>query len=302
MLRPGGYGFFALRQAYGSLRWQGQTFTGYRQYIDELEVSPHDNRMVPQTFEAYALRGQLGDVRYFAGYVAAVKPRDYSAHAQRQCRHGPGQPQVRRPDQGHARCTGIGLHRAGHPVVELLRRHGRDPHRRGLQGPAVRSVHGPGQHRRRPADGRSFRHLHRRRQGRCDLGPIMLTGAFMQTGSAAEYRTPYGIFIGYNKQEVADFDRAGERSFQIGATYDFKGVDLPGATFLANAVYGANAVDPTTGAELSQRWEYNLDLQLRAAQMPLEVPGWLKPLQLRGRIAFVGQYLGHITSSFTDTA
>ena len=58
MLRPGGYGFFALGQAYASARWQGQTFTGYRQYIDELEVNPWDNRMVPQTFEAYALRGQ----------------------------------------------------------------------------------------------------------------------------------------------------------------------------------------------------------------------------------------------------
>ena len=47
--------------------------------------------------------------------------------ARRQCRHGAGQPQIRRPDQGRARCTGIGLYRAGHPVVELLRRHGRDP-------------------------------------------------------------------------------------------------------------------------------------------------------------------------------
>jgi hypothetical protein len=74
MLRPGGYGFFALGQAYASARWQGQTFTSYRQYIDELEVNPWDNRMLPQTFEAYALRGQLGDVRYFAGYVA-VRPR-----------------------------------------------------------------------------------------------------------------------------------------------------------------------------------------------------------------------------------
>jgi hypothetical protein len=78
MLRPGGYGFFALGQAYASARWQGQTFTGYRQYIDELEVNPWDNRMLPQTFEAYALRGRLGDVRYFAGYVAAMKPRDHS--------------------------------------------------------------------------------------------------------------------------------------------------------------------------------------------------------------------------------
>ena len=91
--------------------------------------------------------------------------------ARRQCRHGAGQPQIRRPDQGRARCTGIGLHRAGHPVVELLRRHGRDPDHRRLQGPAVRSVHGPGKHRRQSADGPSLRHLHRRRQGRCDLGP-----------------------------------------------------------------------------------------------------------------------------------
>ena len=69
---------------------------------------------------------------------------------------------------------------------------------------------------------------------------------------------------------------------------------------LANAVYGANAVNPTTGALLSQQWEYNLDLQLRAEQMTLEMPDWLKPLQLRGRIAFVDQYLGHTTSSFTE--
>ena len=34
--------------------------------------------------------------------------------------------------------------------------------------------------------------------------------------------------------------------------------------------------------------------------MPLEVPDWLKPLQLRGRIAFVDQYLGHTATSFTE--
>ena len=62
----------------------------------------------------------------------------------------------------------------------------------------------------------------------------------------------------------------------------------------------ANAVDPTTVAELSQRCEYNLDLQLRAAQMPLEMPEWLKPLQLRGGVAFVDQYLGRSASSFTE--
>ena len=79
LLKPEGYGFFTLGQAYASVRWMGQTFTAYRQWIDELEVNPRDNRMLPQTFEAYALRGRLADVNYFAGYVAAIKTRDDSA-------------------------------------------------------------------------------------------------------------------------------------------------------------------------------------------------------------------------------
>ena len=32
--------------------------------------------MTPNTFEAYALRGTLSGVRYFAGYVAAIEGRD----------------------------------------------------------------------------------------------------------------------------------------------------------------------------------------------------------------------------------
>src|SRR5258708_4364146 len=78
LLKPNGYGFFSLGQAYASARYMGQTFTGFRQSVDELEVNPWDNRMLPQTFEAYALRGKMLDVNYFAGYVAAIKPRDYS--------------------------------------------------------------------------------------------------------------------------------------------------------------------------------------------------------------------------------
>src|SRR5258708_31509458 len=56
-----------------SVRAKGQVFTAYRQQLDELEVNPNDDRMIPNTFEAYALRGLLGPVHYFAGYVAAMK-------------------------------------------------------------------------------------------------------------------------------------------------------------------------------------------------------------------------------------
>ena len=76
LLQPGGYGCFILGQAYASARWQNQTVTAYRQHVDELEVNPHDDRDLPQTFEAYALRGILGKVNYFAGYVAAMRLRN----------------------------------------------------------------------------------------------------------------------------------------------------------------------------------------------------------------------------------
>ena len=36
-------------------------------------MNPNDDRMIPITFEAYALRGRLGAV----DYVAAIKPKDY---------------------------------------------------------------------------------------------------------------------------------------------------------------------------------------------------------------------------------
>ena len=309
MLRPGGYGFFALGQAYASARWQGQTFTGYRQYIDELEVNPWDNRMVPQTFEAYALRGKLGDVRYFAGYVAAMKPRDYSVFIN--MGEAAGAPDVNAGmvlaslKYGDPTKDALAARASAYIVPDILWSSYYDA-TGAIPITEDFKVRLSGQFMVQGSTGANLLTGHPFGTftvgGKVDAiwGPIMLTGAFMQTGSAAEYRTPYGIFIGYNKQEVLDFDRAGERSFQIGATYDFKGVGLPGATFMANAVYGANAVDPTTGAELAQRWEYNLDLQLRAAQMPLEMPDWLKPLQLRGRVAFADQYLGHTATSFTE--
>lgn len=309
MLRPGGYGFFALGQAYASARWQGQTFTGYRQYIDELEVNPWDNRMVPQTFEAYALRGKLGDVRYFAGYVAAIKPHDYSVFIN--MGEAAGAPDVNAGmvlaslKYGDPTKDALAARASAYIVPDILWSSYYDA-TGAIPITQDFKVRLSGQFMVQGSTGANLLTGHPFGTftvgGKVDAiwGPIMLTGAFMQIGSAAEYRTPYGIFIGYNKQEVLDFDRAGERSFQIGATYDFKGVGLPGATFLANAVYGTNSVNPTTGAQLSQQWEYNLDLQLRAAQMPLDMPEWLKPLQLRGRVAFVDQYLGNTASSFTE--
>ena len=63
---PGPTGYAVLGQAYGKLKLFGQEFTGYRQLINQPEVNPQDNRMTPNTFEAYTLAGGFGAFNYFA--------------------------------------------------------------------------------------------------------------------------------------------------------------------------------------------------------------------------------------------
>ena len=53
LLAPGQLGYTVLGRAYGKLKLWGQEFTGYRQLINQPEVNPQDNRMTPNTFEAY---------------------------------------------------------------------------------------------------------------------------------------------------------------------------------------------------------------------------------------------------------
>ena len=62
--------------AWAALRFAGQTFTAYRQLINRPFINPQDNRMVPNTFEAYTLSGAAGDFAYTGGYITRIKNRD----------------------------------------------------------------------------------------------------------------------------------------------------------------------------------------------------------------------------------
>jgi len=306
LLKLGGYGFFALGEAYASVRWRDQVATVYRQRIDELEVNPRDNRMIPNTFEAYALRGELGDVRYFAGYVAAMKPRDESGFANMAEVAGArnGNAGMLLGSVRYGELSTLRLRAAAYVVPDVLwssygdaggtivltddltlRLHGQIA----VQGStgAVNFL-----------TGEPSSTFWVGSQADLAWGPLSLQLAYTQVGSAAAWRSPYGVHIGYNKRQVLDFDRAGERAWRIGAGYDFAAIGLAGLTFMASGTYGEKAVIPGTGRLLPEDWEYNLDLQFRADRLPL--PEWLQPLQLRGRVAFIDRYLAQSVNSITE--
>ncbi|MDB5486916.1 MAG: hypothetical protein JWQ58_631 [Reyranella sp.] len=306
LLKPEGYGFFTLGQAYASARWQKQTVTVFRQYIDELEVNPRDDREIPQTFEAYALRGILGPVNYFAGYVAAMKPRDYSAFIN--MGEAGGAPNANK---------GMGLFSAKYGSMNELQVRASTYYVPDILWSSYADAGGTikvnedlriqlagqfavqGSNGLNLLTGQPFSTFWGGFRADAFWGPLAFRLSYTQIGSAAAWRAPYGIFIGYNKMQSLDFNRAGEMAVTAGASYDFKGVGLPGFVFLATATNGSNAVDPATGAALTDNWEYDLELAIRGDAMT-NAPDWLKPFNLRNRVAFVDQHQGRTVTSYTE--
>ena len=75
LLLPGQESYAALGR-YGEVKYAKYTATLYRQYIDTPYVNQQDNRMTPNTFEAYRINGKYDWVQFAAAYIAAIKPRN----------------------------------------------------------------------------------------------------------------------------------------------------------------------------------------------------------------------------------
>jgi len=71
-------------------------------------------------------------------------------------------------------------------------------------------------------------------------------GRLYASHRAADYRAPYGQWIGYTKQITKAFDRAGERAWQVDAIFDFKSIGLPGLSLIGSATWAtARSTRPT---------------------------------------------------------
>src|SRR5262245_62024392 len=65
-----------LGEAFAALRLADQTVTAYRQLVNRPFINPQDNRMVPNTVEAYTLTGDTGPLSYTGGFITKIKLRD----------------------------------------------------------------------------------------------------------------------------------------------------------------------------------------------------------------------------------
>jgi hypothetical protein len=312
LLKPGAYGYWVLGQLYGSLKLFDQTFTGYRQLVDELEVNPKDDRMTPNTFEAYALRGAIGPVSYFAGYLARMKPRnqsDFFDMATIAINLNGRPPSTRSAGMwlGSLRykpIPSLGLRASTYYVQDILTSAYGDAQWSTPLAPGITlGLSGnfmvQGSNGANALLGQPFTTWAGGLRATLGWGDFTLLGAYTQVGDGANYLEPYGVWLGYTHQQIRDYDHANERAFQLGIAYDFKGLGLPGLTLRTSATMGNGMINPTTRAYLAQNTEFDFDAEYRfdAAH---GLPDWLKPLSLRGRAGLLQTNLNGQTNGTRD--
>jgi hypothetical protein len=109
------------------------------------------------------------------------------------------------------------------------------------------------------------------------MGPALLTAAYTGTGSGANMRNPWGGYPGYTSAQDEDFDRRGERAAMLRAAYNF-----PPELGLSTHALWVHGSHPDDARESAQD-EYDLDVQWRAGG------GVLQGLKLLARYAHVSR-------------
>ncbi|HMN76441.1 MAG TPA: OprD family outer membrane porin [Burkholderiaceae bacterium] len=258
--------------AWGALRLAGQTFTAYRQLIDRPFINPQDNRMVPNTFEAYTLSGSLASAfSYTGGYIAKIKNRDAEKF-------------VSMSKDAGGSGDNEGLYFAGVDWDFMKNGRLRADYQYGLDTYDTFYVdaRAPVQLDERTSLELGAQYFSQGSVGSAQIGDFSTWGVgirgalkygafglqlmFTRTGTGFDSQNPYGDNPSYlNEQQVA-FNTAGERAWGLGASVDFASLGAPGLS--ASAVYaaGSHRIDDASGAALPDRNETDLRADYRFAK------------------------------------
>lgn len=270
LLLDGDDSFAVLGQAYGKMRFGEQYVALYRRRLELPYVNANDHRMVPNTFEAYTLKGELGETfKYIAGHVTKIKPRnsDDFIHMSEWAGAGGSKGLTM---AGLLWSPGTAVHIGGinhftddtlnifYGEAEYTRSLGDEVAAKvGLQFTDQRSV---GDHR---LTGSSFDTQVFGGQIAGSFRNAVLRAAFSSTASEERIRSPWGSYPGYIGLMQRDFNRAGEDAWLIGLSYDFRNLGVEGLSAFANYAEGSGARNPETGESRPDQREVDLTVDYR---------------------------------------
>lgn len=255
--------------AWGALRFAGQTFSAYRQLIDRPFINPQDNRMVPNTFEAYLLSGSAGEaLSYTGGYVAKIKNRDSDEFVS-----------MSKDAGGKGDNEGVYLvgadwdfmkngrvradYQYGVDVFRTFYVDARVPVQLDAQTTLTLGAQYFPQRSAGAAQIGDFSTWGAGLQAQLAHGPYRAHLAYTRTATAFSTQNPYGDHPSYlNEQQVA-FNTAGERAWGAGASVNFGELGAPGLSAAIVYAAGSHRIDDATGAPLGDRNETDLRADYR---------------------------------------
>ena len=306
LLKPGPEGYSVLGQAYLSLKLWEQVLTGFRQRVDEPEVNAFDIRMTPQTFEGYTLAGKIRDVSYTLAYLEKLKPIDsdrfFNMAAVAGAPPGASEP-LWLGSLGYSPVKGLTARLSSYHVPNILTSTYTDlvwlaPLWGGFKLQLGGQFMYQGSTGSNLLTGSPFDTWAGGAQADLIWGPITASIALTRIGKGSDYRTPFGGWAGYTSMIVNDFNRAGETGLLFGAAFDFAGLNLPGLSLFANAVFGRDAIDPVSAVRRSDMTEYDFTLDYRFTAS--HWPEYLAPLWIRARAVRAEEQLNGFAAVTSD--
>lgn len=297
LLKPGQEGYYVPGEAWGALRYKDYALLkGYRQQVDQTYINPQDNRMTPNTFEALTLGGKVGWLQYLAGYLWNIKTRNSdefvamsSAAGVKGEHDGVGLAGVRLTPLENLRIDvsnqyGVNMFNTTYVEADYLHPLNEDwKLRLGVQITDQRAVGDANvggtvdKYWTTQTGGARVQAIYRE---------LTLTGAFAVTGNGHTIQSPWGSFPGYLSMIDQDFNRANEKAWLIGAAYDFSKLITPGLSANFNAVWGRDAINPSTRQKAPDQSEYDFTADYR---FPKSAPGFLQGVWFRARSAILDQ-------------
>lgn len=287
LLKPGQESYAVLGRAYGELQYAEYTATLFRQYIDTPYVNQQDNRMTPNTFEAYRVTGKYEWVQFTAGYVATIKPRnadDFTSMSE-QAGAPPGRERgmimagVRFTSSKDLAFGAINyyvpdtwniFYTEGNYTWPLTDKLGLKLQAQFTAQDCVGGDNLLGTFHTRVGGA----------QASLSYGNAVLRAAFSITADTKNITSPYGSYPGYLALIEKDFNRAGEKAWLLGFSYDFKDY-VTGFSAIFNFARGTDAVDPATKDGLPNENEWDMTFDYRIQQ------GLLRGIWVRVRYAHV---------------
>ncbi len=254
----------------------------YRQDFDLPYLNRNDNRMIPNTHEAYVLQRTGGRIRYLVGHVTKMKAKDSEEFVPLGKIAG-----VEESDDGMTTAV-IGYRyseesRLAAQVQYLPELYNTTyleaTHHRTLSGDWASQWGAQLTNQWSVGDELlgEFNSYSWGLRGRFSYRGSMFTAAFIRNGEA-EIRNPFGGTPGFTGGMIAEFDRAEEESYRIGLSHNFARLGYPGIGLIVNYTSGRNAVSEQ-GVSLEDTEELAITADFRPER------GRLKGLWLRLRYA-----------------